>query len=258
MDADASVLRGPSSPEFASIAVKERHLLPHMPTPSRDFRPHTTSRNADRSSRVLPYALIRYNHNLASVPDIISSTAASVQTVLLAAAAIYGARQLHEARRTRHLSLLIPLFQELNSRQSVDNRRQLYTSIAPKKSKATKEDENLVNDIVNQFDFLGYVSRKSVADVDLVLGLYYGTIIRCWRDSEWYVSKQRELRSSPFAAHFEWLNQEAIRFQLKHHPSAKLERFGIGSQQVRRTRQGRKGKWQLVSSPVYWTGIGDR
>jgi hypothetical protein len=186
--------------------------------------------------------VIHYNHNVSSIPDIVSATAVSAQAVLLAVAGVYGARQLRETRRTRHLSLLIPLFQELNSRQSVDNRRRLYTTIAPRKSKATEDDENLVNDIVNQFDFLGYITRKSVADADLVLGLYYGTIIRCWRDSEWYISKQRELRSALFAAHFEWLNQEAIKFQLKYHPDAKLERFGMQPQSVRRVHQGHERK----------------
>jgi hypothetical protein len=50
-------------------------------------------------------------------------------------------------------------------------------------------------------------------------------VIRCWRSARWYVEKQRALRGSNFAEHFEWLAERASDFQRERYPNDQVKQY---------------------------------
>lgn len=150
--------------------------------------------------------------------EIVTATCSVIQTGLLCVAAIYGFRQVREARRNRQLTAAFPLFNAINSRESVERRRALYLKVPKDASAANTEEKLLVNDVINQLDFLGYLTRVENLELEIVLGLYYGTIIRCWQHSTPYVLEERIVRGTHFAEHFEWIANRALEYQDKRHP----------------------------------------
>jgi hypothetical protein len=157
--------------------------------------------------------------------DTVTAVCAVVQTLLLALGGSYALKQVAEARHARHVALFLPLYQELNSHASVNTRRKLYVEIGPKGAASSPEERDVVNDIVNQFDLLGYLVRIKAIERDTVLGFYYGTIIRCWQEALWYIDEQRRLRSTKFAEHFEWLAGMARSYTDKHYPGTIVDNY---------------------------------
>jgi hypothetical protein len=157
--------------------------------------------------------------------DTITAICTVIQTLLLILGGAYALKQIAEARRARHVALFLPMYQELNSHASVGIRRKLYTEIGPKGSNSSDKERDIVNDIVNQFDLLGYLVKLKAIERDVVVGFYYGTIIRCWQEARWYVDEQRRLRTTKFAEHFEWLAAQARDYVAVHYPDAVVENY---------------------------------
>lgn len=155
----------------------------------------------------------------------IAAICAVIQTLLLMLGGGYALKQVAEARHSRHVALFLPLYQELNSHASVSTRRKLYVEIGAKGAASTAEERDIVNDIVNQFDLLGYLVRVKAIERDVVLGFYYGTILRCWQEAQWYIDEQRRLRNTKFAEHFEWLAGMARIYADKHYPGAVVDNY---------------------------------
>ena len=153
----------------------------------------------------------------------VTAVCSIVQTVLLCVAAVYGFRQVREARRNRQLTAAFPLFNAINSRESVEKRRALYLEVPNDATAANTQEKLLVNDVINQLDFLGYLTRVESLELNIVLGLYYGTIIRCWHHSAPYVQEERFTRETHFAEHFEWIASRAHEYQDRHHEFEKVQ-----------------------------------
>lgn len=142
-----------------------------------------------------------------------SKIAQIVEMVVVVAAAITAYFHLHDSKKTRAIGFFLPLFNELNSPTSVENRKRLYEIDSKKDVRQLTPDEQVViNTVVNQLDFLGFLTKQGLIEQTLVLPLYYGTIIRCWEFSESYVLWQRSLRGTNFAEHFENLAEESHKY----------------------------------------------
>ncbi len=146
----------------------------------------------------------------------VGAIATAVQTLAVIVALIYAVRQVKEANKARTISVFLPVYEQINSPESVANRKSLYNDL-PHDVKLYSEGHNtLANTIVNQFDFLGYLSANHLADKYLILPLYYGTIIRCWEACLPYITHQRELRKVNFAEYFEFLYRHCLDFIVKN------------------------------------------
>ena len=146
----------------------------------------------------------------------ISGITALVQAVVVIIALVYGALQLRESAKSRSLSIFLPLYEELNSPKSVALRKKLYTETGGDPTLYTDEQEELINNIVNQLDFLGFLTQNKLIDFKLVAPLYYGTVIRCWEKASPYVLHQRDLRKTRFAYYFEFLYLKCKRYVRVH------------------------------------------
>jgi uncharacterized protein DUF4760 len=155
----------------------------------------------------------------------ITGVATLIQAIVVVIAVIYGIRQVKEAQRARAIAAFLPLFQALNSPESSALRRKLYTEIPNDRSQLTEEQENIVNGIVNQLDFLGFLTENGLLEFDLVAALYYGTIIRCWDHAYPYVEKQRELRKTHFAYYFEALNRRCLTYISSHRLGERIQTY---------------------------------
>lgn len=152
----------------------------------------------------------------------ISGIAAIVQAIVVIIALVYAILQLKEASKARSLSVFLPLFEELNSPESVAQRKKLYTQIGSDPALYTDEQEELINNIVNQLDFLGFLTQNKLINFKLAAPLYYGTVIRCWEKSSAYVLHQRELRKTKFAYYFEFLYVKCKRYARIYKPDEQI------------------------------------
>lgn len=132
--------------------------------------------------------------------------AAWFQVIVILAAAGYAAFQVREMKKQRAIAISIPIFQSLGSPEAVLIRRRLYNDIRTDQPETLDLDEqDLINSIVNQLDFLGFAVEQGLIDERQVVSFYYGTVIRCWHSCGPYVRWQRALRGTQFAQFFEKL-----------------------------------------------------
>ena len=149
----------------------------------------------------------------------LSALAYIVQPIVVAVTALYAAKQLHELVRARNISTLFSLFEMINSGKTADARRRIYNELRFKNpGTLDRDDEAVINELINQMDFLGFATIYRLVNSKLVISFYYGTIIRCWQDCLPYVMLERERRGTSFAEFFErlyYMSQEYLEKQKK-------------------------------------------
>ena len=159
---------------------------------------------------------------------------AMLQALVVMAVALFAKRQLRETQRARSVASFFPLFESINSAESAALRRRLHSEIRGDPAQYSDEEEDVVNGIVNQFDYLGFLAEKNLIDQDLVVAFYYGTVIRAWRSAEPYVDLQRSLRGTNFAGFFEGLKDQCLEFVETTLPDVPIKRFeGLAPEEER-------------------------
>jgi hypothetical protein len=139
----------------------------------------------------------------ADTAQIVAAVAAVIQTVIVAVAAAYGLVQLSEAKRSRRMSAVMPIFERLHDAEATERRRLLYQEIAPAFPNLSPAQESIIQEVISDFHFVGYLVEKRLIEFHLVADLYYGTVVRCWQACEPYVQRDRQRRGTRYAAYFE-------------------------------------------------------
>jgi hypothetical protein len=150
----------------------------------------------------------------------------------VAVAAYYGLGQIREARRARTLTVLLPLFERLDSPEARKNRYLLFNTLPENLDGELTSSENWVADrIVADYDLISNLVVAGLVDYEIIEFFYSKSFERCWRRLEPWVRRERQLRSGgPFASSFEAVAQRCIRHNQSEHAP--------GSVPFRRTVQG--------------------
>ena len=143
-----------------------------------------------------------------------------VQAVVVTVALIYAANQLRESRRSRDAAIALHLIEQLNLKESVERRHKVNRSIAPRIMEDRKKDHLVLVHVANEFHSLGYlIHRGIVDDEELVIDLYYNSILNTWRIMKPWIAAERVRRKNVYyAQYFEFLSQRALIFRDKHRP----------------------------------------
>ena len=156
---------------------------------------------------------------------IITAVAAALQTIIVAVASVYGLFQLAEARRSRRVSAVMPVFARLHSREAAERRRRLYQEIGPATGALTHDQEMVLQEVISEFYFVGYLVDKKLLEFRLVADLYYGTVVRCWTICEKYVMRDRARRGTQYASYFESFYWLCLEYGRLYRPADKITTF---------------------------------
>ena len=154
--------------------------------------------------------------------EAISAIATCVASLVVIIALIYGMQQLREMQRTRAVTVFLPLFQSLQTAAASRLRAQIYNDVPTDLSGITPEHEAIMNEVINQLDFLGFLTERNLIEFELIAPFFYGTTIRCWRRLEPYVQAQRQLRKTRFAWYFERLFIRCEQFVTDSRPEEEI------------------------------------
>lgn len=145
--------------------------------------------------------------------EAISAIAVLVQAIVIIVTVVYAALQHRELKKSRSVSAFLPFFDSINTGEMASMRSELYNNNTFNNPSSLDDDEEkIVNTVINQLDYLGFLTSKGLVDERFVCELYYGTVIRCWEHANPYITHQRKLRGTDFAEYFEKLNKDCIEY----------------------------------------------
>lgn len=134
--------------------------------------------------------------------------AQAVEALVVLVAVVVAFRHLREARKSRILSLFLPIYQNINSLEAKAQRKVLFEKAPIDVDHLTNNENLTINEIVSQFDFLGFLLKHKVIEKSLIRCFYYGMVIRTW-DCAWpYIMNQRKIRGAKYAQYFELLAKD--------------------------------------------------
>jgi hypothetical protein len=159
--------------------------------------------------------------------QVVAAVAAVVQTIIVTLVAGYGVVQLVEARRARRVSAIMPIFERLHSPEATARRRRLYQEIGPAGDTLTPEQETVLQAVIADFYFVGYLVEKELVEFRLMADLYYGTVVRCWQICEPYIMRDRVRRGTYYASYFETFYRRCVDYREKHRADEVVQTFEI-------------------------------
>jgi hypothetical protein len=156
----------------------------------------------------------------------IAAIAAAIQTMILAAAAYYAFTQAREARQIRSLNIVRSLRHDVDSTESRQNRYALFNELPDDlTSSLTAEQDQIVDQVVVEYDNIGSLVINRLIDFDLVASLYGNSTERSWKRTEPWIQKERIRRNGgPYAPYFEKFAKKCIEYNAQKHPGG-LEPF---------------------------------
>ena len=150
--------------------------------------------------------------------QVVAAVATLLQTIVVIVAAIFGVHQLNESRRSRGVTAALDIFNRIHNREASQRRWRLYREIGPAYPDITHEQELVMQDVISDMYYLGYLVEEKLVEFRLVAGLYYGTAIRCWRACEPYIRDERARRGTKFAHYFEKFYLRCVEYMAEEHP----------------------------------------
>lgn len=162
------------------------------------------------------------NNPLVDAAQIVAGASAAIQAVVVIAAAAFAVRQVREASRSRGAAATMQLWSSLHTEAASERRRILYEDISPKYPEISDEQRQMLHRIVNDFHFIGYLVRSGLVEFELLAGLYYGTVIRCWDAAKPYIMDQREKRGTLFAEYFEYFYLRCLQYMNEQRPDERV------------------------------------
>ena len=150
----------------------------------------------------------------------IGAIAEGAKVLVLAMAVVYAGYQSREARRTRQLTTILGGYERLHGRAARDGRRELYQTASKKSPHISNDDQQLIESVIADFQFLGQLVEMGLVDSDVVADLYYSTVIRCWQACKPFIDDERNRRNSTrYAYYFEYLYDRCVDFQRRKYPT---------------------------------------
>ena len=149
----------------------------------------------------------------------IAAVAAAIQTAILAAAAFYAFTQVREAQRTRLLSVLIALRQDIDTPESRRNRYMLFNELPDDlTSPLTVEQDLVVDRVVREYENIARLIENGFIDFNLMADFYGNSAERSWKRVEPWIQKERARRNNTtYAPDFEKFAQKCIEYNTQKH-----------------------------------------
>jgi hypothetical protein len=156
----------------------------------------------------------------------VSGIAALVQTVLVLAALIYAIKQLKENARARGVSVMLQIFPEFDSLETSQLYYQLHNEL-PEDLTGVLADAHrrVIYQIIRQMDFLGFLARSGLVEIDLVSSRYYPRVIRAWQRIGPKIAGGRNEGAADYGIYFEWLAEKCLRYHEATNPGVVIRAF---------------------------------
>jgi hypothetical protein len=139
-----------------------------------------------------------------------------VLTILLLTIALVFGREIREAVRARHLDGVKYVKELIGTQEASNNRRWVYQELEEANRPLLPEDESRVLDICRDFDHIGYLCRKELIPVDLVVETYNRNILDMWNRLEEFINMWRQQRNDDdYFWEFQWLAEKASEKQTR-------------------------------------------
>lgn len=140
--------------------------------------------------------------NMAYIAQIIEGVTA-LALLLIAA-------DIRESTRARHLDGIRYVKGLLGSQDASDTRKWVYQDLKKATWPLSAEDEKRALAICRDFDHIGFLCRKNLIPVDLVVETYNRNILDMWNRLERFIVQWREQRrDADYFWEFEWLASKA-------------------------------------------------
>lgn len=133
-----------------------------------------------------------------------------ILTVIFLITALVFGREIREAVRARHLDGVKYVKELIGTDEASNSRRWVYQELKKTDQPLSPEDESRVLGICRDFDHIGFLCRKELIPVDLVVETYNRNILDMWNRLEYFVTRWREQRDDEdYLWEFEWLARKA-------------------------------------------------
>lgn len=150
----------------------------------------------------------------------------------VAAAAVLGAgyvayRELNELDNSRHMQIADRLFEELNSRDSIEARRWIFQQLPDDPQEGigslTPEGQQNLKTVLNSLDRVAFLTQNGWIPDELIMPWMNPMIVKSWLKLEPYLEYERRRRKEP--DYYEYVSQLALRCQSwrsKNLPNAEI------------------------------------
>jgi len=174
-------------------------------------------------------AVSRHKEATVALWGTVAAIAAAIQTAILAAAAFYAFTQVREAQRTRLLSVLIALRQDIDTTESRSNRYTLFNELPDDLTSPLPAEQDLVVDrVVREYENIARLIENGFIDFNLMADFYGNSAERSWRRVEPWIQKERARRNNTtYAPDLEKFAQKCIKHNAQKH-GQELQTFRRG------------------------------
>jgi hypothetical protein len=149
--------------------------------------------------------LLKGSPLLTDIANIAQIIEGAVAIVLLLIAA-----DIREAMKARHLEGIRYIKSLIGSEEASDRRKWVYQELKKESWPLPAEDQKKALAICRDFDHIGFLCRKGLVPVDLVVETYNRNIVDMWDRLERFIIQWRqETRDKDYFWEFEWLANKA-------------------------------------------------
>ena len=136
--------------------------------------------------------------------------AAQIAQGVAAFALLIIAADIRESIKARHLEGIRYVRGLLGSEDASDRRKWVYQDLRRAEWPLSSDDEKKALAVCRDFDHIGFLCRKGLIPVDLVVETYNRNIVDMWNRLERFVTQWRQQRSDEdYFWEFEWLTHKA-------------------------------------------------
>jgi hypothetical protein len=155
----------------------------------------------------------------------------ALATAVAAAAVLGGAvlalRELTEAGSSRHMAVADRLFQELNSKESVQARRWIFLHLPDDPETGLKnltdEGRDAIKHVLNSLDRVAFLTQAGWIPDDMVMPWMNPMIVKTWTKVGPYVEFESRRRNEPdYYVQARRLAEQCITWRKSHLPDAQI------------------------------------
>jgi hypothetical protein len=155
----------------------------------------------------------------------------ALATAVAAAAVLGGAvlalRELTEAGSSRHMAVADRLFQELNSKESVQARRWIFLHLPDDPETGLKnltdEGRDAIKHVLNSLDRVAFLTQAGWIPDDMVMPWMNPMIVKTWAKIGPYVEFESRRRNEPdYYVQVRRLAEQCIAWRKSHLPNAQI------------------------------------
>ena len=152
----------------------------------------------------------------ASIWEVIAAVAAAIEALAVVIALVYAAKELHNAAKDRHLSLVFKLHDMFDNPEARAARYHIFTKLPSEPGRLNRKDYQMARNTWNLMNLLGIIAQRNLASKEMILELYSRQVVRLWHKLEPHISYYRKERGR-FAVHFEQLAQVSREYRKEHY-----------------------------------------